>query len=168
MENGIEHGSWINVEMLDGQPLDTAHGKFPDVSMHYLPITCMHCQDPPCVDACPTGAIYKRIDGVVVLVPQLCNGCEACLTACPYGVILWDDNAGIASKCHLCAHRIDHGLEPFCALCCEGQAIHFVDLSDPHSEASQLINRRFGYILKPEEETDPTTHYLPPLDRRPI
>ena len=168
MENGIEHDSWMQVKMSDGQPMDTAYGTFPNVTLNYLPVTCMHCQDPPCVDACPTGAIFKRMDGIVILVPSLCNGCEACLTACPYEVIRWDEAMGIARKCHLCAHRIDQGLEPFCVICCEGQAMHFGDLSNPESEVSRLVSLRSGYTLKPEERTGPSVYYLPPLEKRPI
>ena len=168
MENGIEPGSWIKVKMLDGQPLDTAHGQFPNLTMPYLPVTCMHCQNPPCVDACPTDAIYKRVDGVVILESSLCNGCENCLAACPYDAILWNDNAGTASKCHLCAHRIGQGEEPFCVLCCEGQAMHFGDFANSLSEVSQLVASRSGFTLKPEEETGATVYYLPPLEKRPL
>ena len=168
VENGTEHGSWIRVEMQQGQNLDTASGKFPEVNLTYQPVACMHCQQPPCVDACPVGAIYKRNDGVVILDSSLCNGCEACLSACPYGVILWNEKDRVASKCHLCSHRIDQGLLPFCATCCEGQAIHFGDLSNPSSELSRLVAKRSGYTLKPEEQTDPTSRYLPPLPKRPV
>ena len=167
-ENEIEPGSWIRVVMRDGQPRDTAQGQFPELTMDYLPLTCMHCQAPPCRDACPTGAIYQREDGVVILDATQCNGCQACLTACPYGVILWDETKEVATKCHLCAHRLEQGLLPFCAWCCEGQAIHFGDLADPQSEVSQLVARRSGYTLKPEEKTEPTVHYLPPLPKRPL
>ena len=82
-ENEIEPGSWIRVVMRDGQPRDTAQGQFPELTMDYLPLTCMHCQEPPCRDACPTGAIYQREDGVVILDTNQCNGCQACLKACP-------------------------------------------------------------------------------------
>lgn len=167
-ENEIEQGSWIQVKMLDGQRLDTAHGQFPSLTMHYLPVTCMHCQDPPCVDACPTEAIQQRVDGVVTLDVTKCNGCQACLSACPYGVILWDETGGTASKCHLCATRIEQGLEPFCVLCCEAKAMYFGDLSDPQSQVSQLIARRSGYTLKPEENTQPAVYYLTPLPQRPV
>jgi molybdopterin-containing oxidoreductase family iron-sulfur binding subunit len=168
MENGIDRGSWMRVEMPGGQPLDTASGIFPEVELQYLPVTCMHCQQPPCGDACPTGAIYKRIDGIVVLVPSLCNGCEVCLSACPYGVIQWDDITGVARKCHLCSHRVDQGLEPYCVICCEGQALRFGDFDDPDSEVSFLAEKRSGYVLKREEETCPTACYLPPLSKRPV
>ena len=52
-ESNIEHDSWIRLEMRDGQPLDTALGQFPRLTMCYLPLPCMHCQNPPCIDACP-------------------------------------------------------------------------------------------------------------------
>ena len=167
-ENQIEQGSWVRVEMRDGQRRDTALGQFPQLAMYYLPIMCMHCQDPPCVDACPLDAIHKRDDGVVILDTTQCDGCQACLTACPYGVILFDETTGLASKCHLCTHRIEQGLEPFCVVCCEGFAIHFGDLSDPQSQVSQLISQRSGYTLKPEEKTGPAVYYLPPLPPQPL
>ena len=167
-ENNIEQDSWIRVEMLGNQRLDTAQGRFPEVTMHYLPLTCMHCQDPPCLDACPTDAIYKRDDGVVILDISECNGCQACLTSCPYGIILWVETNSVAAKCHLCTPRLENGLEPFCALCCETKAIHFGDMSDPQSRVSQLIVQRSGYTLKPEENTGPAAYYLPPLSQQSI
>jgi len=168
VENKIEQDSWIRVKMRDSQRLDTAQGQFPDLTMYYLPLTCMHCQEPPCLNDCPTEAIYKRDDGVVMLDTAKCNGCQACLTACPYDVILWDEESSLASKCHLCAGRIEQGLEPFCVLCCEARAMYFGDLSDPQNEVSRLIARRSGYTLKPEEKTGPSVYYLPPMPRRSI
>ncbi|MDD4860320.1 MAG: 4Fe-4S dicluster domain-containing protein [Dehalococcoidales bacterium] len=168
VENNIEHGSWMQVQMADGQKVDTAKGKFPDVKLNYLPTTCMHCQKPACVDACPVGAIFKRNDGVVILDSTQCTGCEACLSACPYGVITFNEKDNVASKCNLCAHRIDQGLQPFCVQCCEGQAMQFADLSNIGSEVSKSISRRGGYNLKPEEMTEPTNYYLPPLPKRPV
>lgn len=168
IENGIKQGSWIWVQMLDGQPLDVARGQFPDLTMDYLPLTCMHCQKPPCLDACPTKAIYKRDDGVVMLEISKCNGCQACLSACPYGVILWDEATAVAAKCHLCVHRLEGGLQPFCVVCCETEAIQFGDLSNPQSRVSQLTAQRSAYTLRQEEGTAPAVFYLPPLPKRPI
>jgi molybdopterin-containing oxidoreductase family iron-sulfur binding subunit len=168
VENGTELGSLIRVEMLDGQPLDTARGHFPELTMHYLPLTCMHCQNPPCMDVCPTDAIYQWGDGVVILDIARCNGCQACLTACPYGVIHWVETTSVAAKCNLCAGRIEQGLPPFCVLCCETEAIYFGDLADPQSRVSRLIVQRCGYTLKPEEKTEPVIYYLPPLSRQPV
>lgn len=167
-ENNLEKDSWMRVGMRDGQKVDTAVGRFPNVSMQYLPATCNHCERPPCLEACPTGAISKRTDGPVLLDGAKCNGCQACLEACPYGVIRFNSGSNLAGKCDLCADRIDRGLQPFCALCCETQAIHFGDVSDAKSEVSKLIARRSGFVLKPEAGTGPSVYYLPPLPRRPL
>ncbi len=167
-ENHIEHGSWMRVEMKDGQRLDTPVGKFPYLTMDYLPSTCMHCQDPPCLKACPVDAISRQDNGVVILDSDKCNGCQACLTACPYNSILWIEADKVATKCHLCTPRIKQGLEPFCVQCCETKAIYFGDLADPNSQVSQIISRCSGYTLKPDENTSPGVYYLPPLPKRPL
>jgi Fe-S-cluster-containing dehydrogenase component len=76
---------------------------------------CRHCDDPPCVDACPEAAIVQRQDGIVVLSEELCTGCQACLDECPYEAIAFDAEQSVARKCNLCHHRVDHGLMPACA-----------------------------------------------------
>ena len=76
---------------------------------------CRHCDDPPCADVCPDDAIIKRADGIVVMDYAKCTGCQACVQACPYDVIDFDDKNHIAQKCNLCHHRIDQGLLPACA-----------------------------------------------------
>lgn len=76
---------------------------------------CRHCDDPPCADACSEEAIAKRSDGIVVMDYDRCTGCQACIEACPYDAIAFDPQKGVAQKCNLCHHRIDHGLIPACA-----------------------------------------------------
>jgi len=76
---------------------------------------CRHCDDPPCVEACPEGAISKREDRIVIMDHNLCTGCQACIDSCPYNAIGFDDNKVIAQKCNLCYHRVDQGLIPACA-----------------------------------------------------
>jgi Fe-S-cluster-containing dehydrogenase component len=76
---------------------------------------CRHCDDPPCADACSEEAIAKRSDGIVVMDDERCTGCQACLEACPYDAIDFDPQKGVAQKCNLCHHRVDHGLIPACA-----------------------------------------------------
>ena len=71
-----------------------------------------------------------------------------------------------AEKCNFCSHRIIEGLEPFCLICCEGQAIHFGDLNDPESNVSKILTANDGYRLKPEEGTEPSVYYLPPQEPR--
>ncbi|MDX2479443.1 MAG: 4Fe-4S dicluster domain-containing protein [Desulfuromusa sp.] len=121
----------------------------------YVRYACMHCEDPPCVKACPNHAIYQRQDGIVLVNKEKCSGVGDCVDACPYEVImmtpdkqyftnnqaLYDHSPaehrvhppGKASMCTLCYHRIDQGLEPSCVVGCPSKAMIFGDLDDPDS-----------------------------------
>ena len=59
-------------------------GKFPNAAPVSLPLLCMHCEQPACVDVCPTGASYKSEEGPVLIDQNKCIGCRACIVACPY------------------------------------------------------------------------------------
>ncbi len=121
MENGLPPGTlWRTV-------LDVESGRFPDVSRTFVPMTCMHCADPPCHDACPTTATYVRADGIVGIHDEICIGCGSCVVACPYQARhlvptarTYFDHAtapelatydlgrvGICTKCEFCAPRVD-------------------------------------------------------------
>lgn len=105
----------------------------------FLVNVCRHCDDPPCVDACPEEAIGKRGDGIVVMDYEKCTGCQLCIEACPYNAITFDDEKGIAQKCNLCHQRVDKGLIPACAdNVCLAHCIYF---GDPE-EIGQKINKK--------------------------
>jgi Fe-S-cluster-containing dehydrogenase component len=157
-------GHWIHVETVNVDQKDTPEGSFPDLKMTFLPQTCMHCQEPPCIEACPAEALIKREDGPVILNEEQCNGCQACMDACPYNAILFSEENSRIEKCNLCAHRIDKGLEPFCVVCCEGQAIYFGDLNDPEDVVSKLIAREKTFQLKTDRGTGPSIYYCPPRE----
>lgn len=76
---------------------------------------CRHCDDPPCRDACAVEALVKRQDGLVILDGESCVGCGACVPACPFEAISFDDHLSKALKCNLCHFRLDRGLIPACA-----------------------------------------------------
>jgi len=89
---------------------------------------CLHCDDPPCAEACPEEAITKREDGIVILDYDKCTGCEACIEECPYDAIGFDEERQKALKCNLCHHRVDQGLLPACAdNVCLAHCIYFGD-----------------------------------------
>lgn len=89
----------------------------------FLPVPCMHCGEPSCEKACPTGAINKRReDGIVVIDQSKCIGCRECLWACPFGVPQFGDN-GKMQKCNMCLHLLEEGELPACAQACCGEAI---------------------------------------------
>ncbi|MFB0561213.1 MAG: 4Fe-4S dicluster domain-containing protein [Candidatus Lokiarchaeia archaeon] len=157
---------WIQVETQNVAQNDTPTGQFPNLRMDFLPRLCNHCSNPPCKDACPKEALMKREDGPVVLDEKKCDGCKVCIDACPYNVIHYNQQKNIIEKCNLCPHRIDQGLEPFCVICCEGQAIYFGNLNDPNSEISQIIAQKKTFQLKPEAGTAPSVYYLPLKPKR--
>ena len=135
---------------------------FPDTQTVHFPKICLHCEDPPCVPVCPTGASYKREeDGIVLVDYDKCIGCKYCAWACPYGVRELDEERKVMTKCTLCVDRIyDEALpeedrKPACVMACPTSARLFGDVHDPDSEVSIAIRERGGYALMPEWGTQP-------------
>jgi len=119
-----------------------------------LPMLCQHCAHPPCVDVCPTGASFKRADGIVLVDRHTCIGCRYCMMACPYGARSFvhepvanqkpevPRGKGCVESCTLCVHRIDRDRIPACVEACAAAghaALVFGDLNDPQSEISKRI-----------------------------
>jgi molybdopterin-containing oxidoreductase family iron-sulfur binding subunit len=120
-----------------------------------LPLMCQHCEHPPCVDVCPTGASFKRADGIVMVDRHTCIGCRYCMMACPYKARSFIHQTvgqqltraprgkGCVESCNLCVHRRDHGEESTaCADACAAEghgAIVFGDLKDPDSPLSKAL-----------------------------
>ncbi len=92
---------------------------------YHFSLACHHCQDPPCARGCPSGALVKRGDGIVFLEEALCLGCRYCEMACPFGAPSFDEVRGVMTKCHLCAHRQEDGLQPACTRACPTGALRF-------------------------------------------
>ncbi len=124
-----------------------------------LPVMCQHCENPPCVDVCPTGASFKRADGIVLVDKHTCIGCRYCMMACPYKArsFIHEDvenqkphaprGKGTVESCTLCVHRVDEGKGriPACAEACNAdghKAMIFGDLSDPNSEIAVELEQR--------------------------
>ena len=82
------------------------YGSYPDSKTVNVPMSCLHCEEAACVTVCPTGASYKRADGIVLVDPDKCMGCNYCAWACPYGARELDQQAGVMKKCTLCVDRI--------------------------------------------------------------
>ncbi|HAR95915.1 MAG TPA: 4Fe-4S ferredoxin [Deltaproteobacteria bacterium] len=94
----------------------------------FRPVLCRHCDNPPCADVCPVGAIAGREDGIVLLDHERCTGCAQCVAACPYNAISMDPRNGVAQKCDMCHARVENGLVPACAdNVCLAHCIYFGD-----------------------------------------
>jgi formate dehydrogenase iron-sulfur subunit len=100
---------------------------------------CKHCHNAPCMEACPTGALFKTEFDTVVVQQDICNGCGYCVPACPFGVVDLNQLDGKAHKCTLCYDRLKGGLEPACAKSCPTDSIQFGELPDLHERARKRV-----------------------------
>lgn len=130
VQNDVPIGNYWNKVVRMGPVPKEEGGQFPNVEMYFLPLQCQHCGNPECVNVCPTGATYKREDGIVVIDQDTCIGCQACMGACPYNVRYLNTDLGVVQKCDLCASRVDEGLLPSCVAQCGGRARYFGDLDE--------------------------------------
>lgn len=155
--------------------------------LYDLPILtlCNHCDNPPCVRACPTKATYKKKNGIVAMDYHRCIGCRFCMAACPYGArsFNWrdprgkDENGnpfikernpefptrmrGVVEKCNLCTERLAIGKLPACVEeAASVGGLMFGDLNDPNSDASKALRENFTIQRKPALGTYPSLFYI--------
>lgn len=140
---------------------EIVEGEFPNLRMELRSELCNHCENPPCVYNCPTGASYQRKeDGLVQLKKHRCVGCKACLAACPYDARYINPDKGFADKCTFCEHRLKEGKEPACVTTCIGKSRIFGDLGDAKSPASLALLEAHGEVLLEYAGTRPRVHYI--------
>jgi Fe-S-cluster-containing dehydrogenase component/formate-dependent nitrite reductase membrane component NrfD len=135
-------------------------GRFPDTTRLFLPVLCNQCEDAPCMEICPTNALFRRRDGIVDLNGAACIGCRACMAACPYDQLFIDPNTRTAEKCNFCANRVENELQPACVSVCPTECRIFGDLDDPESRVSTIVQRDSYMVRKPEKGTGPKVFYL--------
>jgi Fe-S-cluster-containing dehydrogenase component/formate-dependent nitrite reductase membrane component NrfD len=134
-------------------------GEFPDSKRYFGVLRCNHCDHAPCIEICPTVALYRRPDGIVDFDSARCIGCKSCMQACPYDALYIDPNSQTAAKCNFCAHRVEVGLEPACVIVCPEQAIIAGDLDDAQSKIRQIMATQEVSVRKPEKGTEPKLFY---------
>ena len=184
-ENNVPLGGWWNRILTEGEALDQPESPRGALEMSWLPLACQHCENAPCVKACPVAATYHRDDGLVMMDNDRCIGCRYCMIACPYGVrtFNWGHPArptpyetgmvvarplGTVEKCTMCVHRLAEGQVPSCVWSCPAGARVFGDLNDPASRVNTLIREREGAPLLEEVGTRPSVSYLPSRRKRPL
>ncbi len=137
-----------------------------------LPMMCQHCEFPPCQDVCPTGASFRRVDGIVMVDRHTCIGCRYCMMACPYKArsFIHEDidekltiaprGKGCVESCNLCVHRRDNGgTTTACQDACKHGAILFGDLNDPNSEIAQELRRQNNTELRADLKLNTGVRY---------
>ena len=126
---------------------DTASGTYPNCSLSFLPMNCQHCENPSCLEVCPTGATMKDEEtGVVYVDDTLCIGCKSCINT--------------VEKCTFCRNLTSRGEVPACMQLCPGRARFWGDLDDPESDVSKLIASRDTMRLSEDAGTSPSVYYL--------
>ena len=134
-------------------------GSWPDTKRFFSVMRCNHCEDAPCVEICPTTALYNRKDGVVDFDTDNCIGCKSCMQACPYDALYIDPQEHTAQKCNYCAHRVDVGMQPACVVVCPEQAIVAGDLDDPNSQIAKMVATEKLSQRATEQGTKPKLWY---------
>jgi molybdopterin-containing oxidoreductase family iron-sulfur binding subunit len=142
-----------------------------------FPVLCNHCENPPCVRACPTRATWKRQeDGVVLMDMHRCIGCRFCMAACPFGARSFNfrdprpfiakinktyptRSKGVVEKCNFCAERLAVGQMPLCVEASNG-ILAFGDLEDANSEVRKLLNDNYTIRRKQNLGTGPSVYYI--------
>jgi Fe-S-cluster-containing dehydrogenase component len=162
------------------------HNAFPDLAARFLSeevehkpflVLCNHCENPPCVRACPTRATFKReSDGIVMMDFHRCIGCRFCMAACPFGARSFNYRdpqpfiaainkefprrmKGVVEKCNFCEERLAVGQLPACVEASEGK-LTFGDLYDPDSEVRELIKTNYTIRRKQALGTEPSVYYI--------
>ena len=178
---------YIRVLEMDKGKIDIEHSntqfnhEVPMEGKFYMPMACMHCENPPCTDVCPVGATWKEDDGIVVVDYNWCVGCRYCEAACPYFArrFNWqepdvptekinpdqhylgnrDRMKGVMEKCHFCVHRTREGRLPACQEACPTGSRVFGNLLDPKSEIRWILENKKVFRLREELNTQPKFYY---------
>lgn len=171
-ENGISKPKNLATDSQWIRTLKVTNPK--DGATFQMPFMCQHCAEPPCVDVCPTGASFRRADGIVLVDRHICIGCRYCMMACPYKARsfvhepLQDQKPyaprgkGCVESCTMCVHRVDAGGTPACVEACAKaghDAMIFGDLNDKNSEIAKRVATYRTTRVRADLGTDPGVYY---------
>jgi DMSO reductase iron-sulfur subunit len=163
--NNVPIGSFWNKVIRVGPNKKENAEKWTDVEMYFIPIGCQHCENPECVEVCPTGASHKLEDGTVQIDKAKCIGCQFCAMACPYNVRYLNEEELVVEKCTLCEQKIAQGELPQCVAQCAGRARYFGDIDEGYAQMRGPMDSSVGDFL--HEFDDSQIHRLPNVGNNP-
>jgi len=170
---------WLT-EYENAFPEHSHYYKNEEIEQNKVLVLCNHCDNPPCVRACPTKATFKAENGIVAMDYHRCIGCRFCMAACPYGArsFNWRDPRealdmnnlnrefptrmrGVVEKCNFCVERLGRGQLPACVEATGNTgAMYFGDLNDPNSEIRQVLKEKYTIQRKPSLGTSPSVFFI--------
>lgn len=109
-----------------------------------FPNKCRHCDPAPCMAVCPTSAISRSGD-IVLIDGNRCITCAMCAMVCPFDVIRYYESAvvlgvrTVALKCDHCIERQQAGRQPACVEACKVGALQFGEINDLIKSASSRL-----------------------------
>ena len=186
--NNVPIGNYWNKVLRIGPNPRQAGGQWPDVYTYFLTVQCQHCENPACVQVCPTEASHVLPDGTVQIDKSKCIGCQFCAMACPYNVRYLNEDERVVEKCTLCEQKVAQGELPQCVAQCGARARFFGDLEkgiesfeapgaplevDKSYDAQVKARIKLGevtgdscdYPVKPYKDSD--IHHLPDVGNKP-
>ena len=186
--NNVPVGSYWNKVLRIGPNPRKEGGQWPDVYTYFLTVQCQHCENPACVQVCPTEASHIAADGTVQIDKSKCIGCQFCAMACPYNVRYLNEEERVVEKCTLCEQKIAQGELPQCVSQCGGRARFFGDLDkgidsfecpaapldgdksyDAQTDARWTLKELVGddceHPVKPYKDSE--VHHLPDVGNKP-
>lgn len=141
-----------------------------------IPRRCMHCDNPPCVNLCPFGALDKKPEGVSRINPDLCFGGAKCRDVCPWGIPARQAGVGLylkiapkyvggglMYKCDLCYDRITKGQKPACVEACPQGAILYGNKEELRQLAYEKAEAIKGFVYGDKENGGTSTFYVSPV-----
>ncbi len=142
---------WIDI-------IQREQGQVPMVEVSYLPVTCNHCDNPPCMKAARDGAVNKRPDGIVIIVPEKAKGQKQLVEACPYGAIWWNEEKQLPQAWPFDAHLLDQGWKKTRgSQGCPTHAMRTLHVED--EEMQRIVKEDKLEVLHPEYGTQPRVYY---------
>jgi len=164
-KNDLKQGvNWRRVYDIQGGEWKSDNGVFNSVPFAYnLSISCLNCETPKCLDACPTKAIYENENGFILIDQKLCMGCRYCEWVCPYGAPQYDPELKMMTKCNLCEDYILTGRKPSCVDSCPMRALDFgpmEEMKEKYGTVAQVFPLPDpgltgpGVVIKPHKDAD--------------
>lgn len=153
-DNDLDEGIlWRRVvEIQGGGWTQSGSAWIQNLTVYHLSMACNHCEEPICEEVCPTQAITKRDDGIVLIDEDKCIGCGYCHWVCPYAAPQYQADKGKMTKCDFCYEYVDAGLEPACVAACPMRALEFGELSElqaQHGNISTIYPMSDPSLTKP-------------------
>jgi anaerobic dimethyl sulfoxide reductase subunit B (iron-sulfur subunit) len=125
-----------------------------NVIAYNISISCNHCENPVCMDACPAKAIKKAENGIVTIDRELCMGCKYCSWTCPYSALQYDEKRGVMTKCDMCFDYVSVGNNPACVDACPARALAFGaydELVEQYGESAHIHPLPDQQITRPSQ-----------------